>query len=230
MTGTLWHLELAVFLFAATHILLPMTGLRGALIARLGQWGYLGFYSLIAVVTLAWAIQAYAVAPETELFVPNTAMRHASLTVMVFAVYLVVGGYTTPSPTMMGMQQTGLQHGPRGVLKITRHPVMWGVALWGFSHVIAHGTAAALVFFGGMAGVALAGAVHIDRRRQTDLDDSWADYAGQTSFIPLGAVLTGRAQVVKGEVRWWQTGLALVLYAALLALHGPVIGISVTPF
>lgn len=230
MTGSLWHLALAVFLFAATHIALPMTGLRRVLVARIGRWGYLGVYSVVAMAFLAWSIQAYAAAPDVELFTPNTAMRHASLTIMVFACYLVVGGYTTASATMMGMQKTGMERGPRGVLRITRHPVMWGVTLWGISHVIANGTAAAAVFFGAMAVVALAGAAHIDRRRQAELGDAWKDYAAQTSFIPLAAILAGRAKVEKGEVRWWQTGSALILYAVLLALHGPVIGIDVMPF
>ena len=42
----------------------------------------------------------------------------------------------------------------RGIIRVTRHPLMWGIMLWGALHLLAAATCS-LVFFGGF--VALAG-------------------------------------------------------------------------
>ena len=43
----------------------------------------------------------------------------------------------------------------RGIIRVTRHPLMWGIMLSGAVHLLAAATCASLVFFGGF--VALAG-------------------------------------------------------------------------
>lgn len=219
MTGTLAHLAAAMALFIATHIGLSSRPVRTALIARLGKWGFVGAYSVVAGLLLWWAITAFLTAPHVEVFVPGTGFKHASLTVMLIAVFLIVAGYTTPNPGIMGMEARGLQSGARGVLKITRHPITWGVALWGLSHALANGHAAALIFFGGLTALALAGAAHIDTKRRAKYGEAWTAYEQATSFWPLGAVLTGRARVERGEVPWWQTLLSVVVYVGILWGH-----------
>ena len=46
----------------------------------------------------------------------------------------------------MGLLEREL--GPRGVLRITRNPVMWGIGLWAVAHMVPNGDWASLLFFG----------------------------------------------------------------------------------
>ena len=68
MTRSLWHLFLAMGLFAVSHVVLPILPLRSALISVLGEQLYLAFYSILSIGLLAWVIMAYKAAPKVELF------------------------------------------------------------------------------------------------------------------------------------------------------------------
>jgi len=178
---------------------------------------------------MAWMVLAYGDAPRTVLWEAHTAIRHGSLTIMLLAFFLLVCGATTRNPGIMDMEEKGLQTGAIGILKITRHPVMWGMALWGVSHALANGHQEGLIFFGSLAALALVGASHIDYRRTLSLGDRWRDYMAVTSHVPLGAILSGRAKVGKGEIKWWQTLLSIALYASFLFSHETLFGRYVLP-
>ena len=147
---------------------------------------------------------------------------------MILATFFIIAGYSTPNPGIMGMEQTGLENGTKGILKITRHPVIWGIALWGISHVLGNGHLAALIFFGGFSVLALTSAHHIDRRRQAKYGDAWRTYKEQTSFWPLGAIIMGRTRVERGEIPWWQTLLSIIAYVCMIWGHA-YMGRSVYP-
>jgi uncharacterized membrane protein len=76
--------------------------------------------------------------------------------VMPVAALLFVGGLTTPNPTIAGKAFIDNEIAPpSGVLRITRHPMMWAFGLWACSHLIANGDLASLLFFGAIAALAL---------------------------------------------------------------------------
>ncbi len=204
MTEFLLHLFLAMGLFAVSHVVLPILPLRSALISVLGEQLYLAFYSILSIGLLAWVIMAYKAAPKVELFEPNTAMRHASLTLMLMSSFFTVAGIASRNPSLVPAEKLGWRPEAKGIFNITCHPLMWGIALWGFSHALANGHAAALALFGGMAALAVAGALHIDFRKRKTLGDTWLDFEKQTSFIPLAAIAAGRIRMEKGEIFWWQ--------------------------
>ncbi len=75
---------------------------------------------------------------------------------MPLALFLLVGGVLIPNPSATGMTGVLDRLEPaRGVLRITRHPVMWGVGLWAAVHLVANGDLASLLFFGGFLLTAL---------------------------------------------------------------------------
>ena len=207
-------------LFAVRHVVLPILPLRSALIGVLGVQPYLAFYSVLSVGLLAGVIMAYKAAPKVDLFEPNTAMRHASLTLMLMSSFLTVARIALRNPSLVPAEKLGWRPEAKGVIKITRHPLMWGIALWGFSHALANVHAAALAMFGGMAALAVAGALHIDFRKREILGDTWPDFEKQTSFIPLAAIAMGRVRMKKGEIFWWPPLLAIAVYVGLLTAHG----------
>ena len=54
---------------------------------------------------------------------------------------------------------------PSGVFAITRHPMMWGFALWAIVHLIVVATPKALLFDGAILFLALVGSVGQDRKK-----------------------------------------------------------------
>jgi len=229
MTGETWILILACSLFVGSHLLISHPPVRDPLRRRIGKYGFRGGYSLISIASLTWMIMTYGDAPRTVLWNVPVFIRHGSLTVMVIAIFLIICGVTTANPGMIDMEEKGLKNGAIGILKITRHPVSWGIALWGVSHGLANGHLEGIIFFGSFAALSLIGASHIDYRKSRRLGDRWRDFMDVTSHAPFGAILRGRVRVEKGEIRWWQTLLTIVIFTGLLLAHETFFGQNVLP-
>jgi uncharacterized membrane protein len=214
--------------FAGTHVLLSSTRLRGALRDQLGENGFLAVYSLVAIVTFAWFIAAYARAPRIALWTPSRWLALAPVALMPFAAILLVAGYTTPNPTAVAMERRARADDPApGILAVTRHPVMWAIGLWAVAHLVANGTLRDTVFFGLFALLALGGTVLIDRKKRLALGSNWVRLARASSNIPFVALVAGRARL-----RWREIGLlrviaGLLLYAVLYRAHQILTGLPV---
>jgi uncharacterized membrane protein len=215
------QLALATAAFLGMHYV-SSTPLRAALAKALGESAYLGLYSLAAFATLGWMIWAYTRAPLQPLW---PGLRLAPLALMPVALILLACGLMSRNPTAVGQQ--GSLRSPdavRGILRVTRHPMMWGFALWGFCHVLARGDAAALIFFGGFVLLALSGTRLIDARKSATLGADWKRFVGASSNIPFAAIVAGRNSLRPGEIGWTRILAGLALYAALLLLHPYLFG------
>ena len=82
---------------------------------------------------------------------------------MLVAFVLFVASVTRRNPTMIS-GETALAQPPRGIQRVTRHPMLWSFALWSAVHIIGNGDTAALVFFGAFLVTALAGMPSIDAK------------------------------------------------------------------
>ncbi len=219
------QLLLACGAFLATHFM-SNTPLRPGLVRAAGEKGYLAIYSAAAFATLGWMIFAYYRAPYVGLWhVP--ALRYAPLLIMPFALILMVCGLLARNPTMVAQERL-LEAGEavHGILRVTRHPLMWGIALWAAAHVLARGDAAAIVFFATFLALALAGTVLSDRRKAGSLGERWQRFAAITSHVPFAAIAAGRNAFRPQEIGWLKPGLGLALYVALLFLHPLLFGVS----
>ena len=217
------QLLLACAAFLVTHFI-SSTALRGRLIAAVGEKLYLGLYSLAAAATLGWMIYTYYHAPFSSLwYVP--ALRYVPLAIMPFALILIVCGVLTRNPAVVGQERLlERDHAVHGILRVTRHPLMWGVALWAASHVLARGDAASGVFFGTFLVLALVGTAMSDRRKARALGERWQHFATTTSHVPFAAIASGRTAFVPGEIGWTKPILGIVLYIILLFLHPVIFG------
>jgi uncharacterized membrane protein len=210
----------AALILLASHFGISSTPLRAWLVARLGERVYLVLYALIALAAISWLISAWARAPYVELWAPAPWLAWVALLVMPFALLLLVSGLSTPNPTAVGAPDVLSQREPvQGVFRITRHPIMWGVALWAGSHLIANGDLASLVLFTSLGALALLGTLLIDRKYALRRGADWQRFAAATSNLPLAAIVSGRQRLAFAEVGWWRIALALVVYALLLAVH-----------
>ena len=85
----------------------------------------------------------------------------------------------------------GAKRRPSGVFAITRHPMMWGFALWAIVHLLVVGTPKAMVFDGAILFLALAGSVGQDRKKAKLMGERLHEWTAQTAFLPFAAASHG---------------------------------------
>lgn len=221
MTGGLWQLVLAVGVFLASHSLTNRPGFRRRAEAALGgSRGFTIAYSILSLLLLAWMIAAYGDAPTVVLWNQDGWMRWVPPLVMPVVSVLAVAGLTTPNPFSIGPGAKGYDPSRPGILRLTRHPVLWAAGLWAGAHIVPNGDAAALILFVPLLLLALVGPRMLDRKRRRVLGfEQWSRLAA----IPADPLAALR------EMGWTRIAGGLLLYVALLHLHEPVIGVSPFP-
>ncbi|MFL6763342.1 MAG: NnrU family protein [Sphingomicrobium sp.] len=92
--------------------------------------------------------------------------------------------------------------GPRGVLAITRHPMMWSFAIWAAVHLALLAMPKAIVFDGAIILLALAGAAAQDRKKSSMMGEAWHEWTAQTAFVPFtrGVAYPGTIAFVGGSL------------------------------
>ncbi len=231
MTGTLDMLFLSTVAFVGSHFLLSSQPVREPLVRWLGAQGFLVIYSLTAVGTFLWMLLAYAAAPPMPVWFPPVELYWIPVVLVLLASILVVSGLTTQSPTAMGGENQGL--GPEdpapGILRITRHPFLWGTTLWSIGHLASNGNLADIVLFGGILVLSLGGMLHIDQKREQQLGAAWGPIKLTTSIIPFAAIVSGRTSFDWAGLGLWRPLAGAALYMALLLLHPWLFGVSPLP-
>jgi uncharacterized membrane protein len=227
---------LALAAFVLLHIGVSATGLRGLLVRRIGEGPFRGLFALASAGALAWMIWAYAQMRadpfdglNAALWAPPAWGRYAAQALMIISFLFVVVGLTTPGPTLAGAEKLLAKDEPaRGVLRITRHPFLWGVAIWAVAHLLANGERFAVMLFGALGLMVLLGTRSIDRKGAARDPEGWARFAAVTSNIPFAAIVQGRNRLALGEM-WWRMALALAAYAGFAYVHQWVIGVPAVP-
>jgi uncharacterized membrane protein len=215
------QLYLASAAFLATHFV-SSTPLRSAVVKRIGEKAYTGVYTIVAFATLGWMIWAYGKAPLEPVF-PGLQLAPAIL--MPFAFVLLACGLLSRNPTLVGADKLLRNPDPaRGIIRVTRHPMMWGFILWAGAHVLARGELKSTVFFGSFLVLAALGALLIDRRKATTLGEDWQRFAAATSYFPFLAILQGRNRFDAREIGWRNPAIGLALCALFLQAHAWLFG------
>ena len=185
-------LILGLLVFLGTHsIRIVAEDWRGRQIARLGAGGWKGAYSLASAAGLALIVYGYALAraEPVQLWLPPAWTRAVAGLLMLPAMILIVAAYVPANHIRSALG----------------HPMLAGVKIWAFAHLLANGTLADLLLFGGF----LAWAV-FDFRAARRRDRAAAE---------AGAPATARGSVLAGVI-----GIA-AWAIVLLYLHGAVVGV-----
>ena len=128
-------------LFLGTHTLTTMRDLRTRLIASMGEGGYKAGYalaSLAGLVLIVWGFAHYRATGWIDVWSPPKTLKHINVALMLPAVILVVASYI------------------RGRIYTTvKHPMLTGVKLWAFGHLLANGDLGGIILFGSFLGWAV---------------------------------------------------------------------------
>jgi uncharacterized membrane protein len=129
-------LVLGLVLFLGLHSTrIVAEGWRGRMLARHGERAWKGAYSLLSLLGLALIVWGYGAARHDALplWDPPRAMRHLAGLLTLAAFVLVAAAYV-----------------PRNAIKARlHHPMVLGVKAWALGHLLANGTLADLLLFGG---------------------------------------------------------------------------------
>ena len=221
MDEALGELAAACTTFVGSHFLLS-GWLRAPALRMLGRSGFLVLYSLIAAGTLGWAILAFDRAPLGSAWwdgghpVPWVLASLMSLVAM----FLLLGAFNS-NPALPSTNISGLTTvRPWGVFRITRHPMMMGIAIWAVSHVIISPTLRSAIFNLSLALLAVVGAAAQDRRKLALNRREWSVWTARTPFWPDPRRAGGNGNLWAAAVLAW-----LVVTAAHLWLAGVPAGI-----
>jgi uncharacterized membrane protein len=211
---TLFILLLAGFVLS--HIGMATPGIRDGLVARFGEMGFQGIYALVSFAFLGGAIFLYGDLPPQIIWVAPTGAGHAAALVMLLASILFMGSVTPANKALAGVPAS--DRPASGVLRITRHPMMWSFALWAAVHATLSGSLPTVILAAGIGLLALLGAAHQDSKKRRLMGATWERYERETSYWPLRAQMSGKqpwsalwpgvVPVVGGAVLW--AGLTFV--------------------
>ena len=137
-------------LFLGTHSLLMVPAVRGRFVAALGEAGYKGVYSLVALiglVLLARGYNAWWEAGPPILYVPPAGMAHLALLLMAIAFVLLAAAYS-----------------PGYIKRALKNPMLMAVKTWAVAHLLVNGDLPSVVLFGAFLVWAVIDLVSAKRR------------------------------------------------------------------
>ncbi len=208
---------IALGVFLAAHVVPSRPAVRRRLVGIAGEGAYLAAYSVVSLTLLVWVIHAAVTAPYIGLWYPQPWHFVVSVAVMPLALVLLVAGLMQPNPLSVAIVRGPFNADSPGIAAVTRHPVLWGFALWGGAHILPNGDAPSVILFGGLTLFALVGIPILDRRRRRMLGENrWAEMAAATSVLPFVALVAGRARFPRDARTWVGVTLGLAVYALLL--------------
>jgi uncharacterized membrane protein len=186
-------LILGLVLFLGVHsVRIVADDWRSQTIGQRGEGLWKGLYSLLSVVGLGLIVWGYGLARQQPvvLWVPPIAMRHIAALLTLFSFILLAAAYV-----------------PRnGIKSRLHHPMVIGVKVWAFAHLLANGNLADVVLFGAFLVWAA-----LDFRAARG-----RDRAAQTVY-PAGSASATAITVVIGVVAW--TAFALWLHSVLIGVR-----------
>lgn len=227
-------LMVAAASFLAIHILVAGTRLRDAITETIGERVYLALFSLASLGVIIWLVMAFKAAnggaEDRVLYSLGIGVRHLAIPVVAIAFFFGVQGLLAPNPTSVGQENAaGKESTIHGVVRITRHPFLWGVAIWSAFHLAANGNLASVILFGTFLVLSLLGTISIDAKRKRKMGEAWNEFAARTSNIPFGAAISGRGALRLGESFGWRFGVAMLVFLAVLFSHARIFGVSPFP-
>lgn len=220
-------LALAALAWVLLHVVVAGP-LRAVLVGRLGLPAYRGLFSVLSALSLAALIWTYGDAPDVEIWKTTSTLALVPILTMPLAFLFLVASLRPGNPTMAGPDMVLKGELPvSGFTKVTRHPMLWGFAIWAAGHMVAGGDVATLLLAGAILVTALNGMVSIDRKRAAQFPQTWQRFREKTSIIPLAAVAEGRIRLKFSDIGIFNILVSAILYAVFMHWHATLFDVPV---
>jgi uncharacterized membrane protein len=183
----MWLLILGWIVFLGAHLTPGVFGQRDRLVARLGEGRFTGLYIATSVTGMVGILLGMYIAPFVNVWYPPVWAREVTG-------LLVLAGFILLFALFL----------PTNLRRLTKHPMLLGIACWGAGHLLANGDVASTILFGGFTGYALVSYGSLISRGNT----------GDSERYP-----------------WWRDVLVVVAgsaaYGLVLWLHPVLFGVAV---
>jgi uncharacterized membrane protein len=221
-------LTIAALVWIGCHVGIAGSRIRLVLAGFLGEVGFRVAFSVVSVLAITFLIIAYRDAPFLPLWQAPAWLRWVFVGLMLVAFLLFAAAVLVRNPTGIG-GDAALKQEPRGILRVTRHPMLWSFALWAGVHVLGNGDVASLLFFGAFLVTSLAGMPSIDAKVSARDPEAWRRFAAVTSIVPFQAIFRRRTRFAPAEIGWRPVALGVILWVVLLWAHPSIFGVSALP-
>lgn len=144
---------------------------RDGMLERLGEWPWKGLYSLIAIAGFVLVVYGYGEARQAPQIVYNPPfwLRRVAAVLLLPVFPLLFAAYF-----------------PGRIKRVLKHPMLAAVTLWAGAHLLANGTLADVLLFGGFLAWAVADRVSFARRPPRRIRTAPATRANDAIAIALG--------------------------------------------
>jgi uncharacterized membrane protein len=183
-------LVIGLVLFLGSHVFVSLRGRRAHLVKRLGEGPYKGLFSLFSLVGLGLIIYGfvrYRAEGLIPVWSPPGFLRHVAEALMWPAFVGVVAAYV-----------------PGHIKRVLRHPMLVGVKLWAFAHLLANGDLGGVVLFASILGWAVYDRISLKHR---------SDPGGPP--IPIGGIRNDIVAVLVGTLLYLAVGFVFHPLAGL---------------
>ncbi len=178
-------LGLAVAALVGSHLLLSHA-LRRPVMAGFGLAGFRVVYSALAAALLMVILVAYHLAPHGPALWSSDSLA-LQLVFSVFGYFAVVLFVASlfGNPGLVGANLNGLStRQPEGVYRITRHPMMFAIAIWCVVQMMLVPSARNIICCTGFIVLALVGARLQDVKNAAASGREWTLWVNRTPFWP----------------------------------------------
>jgi uncharacterized membrane protein len=142
---------------------------------------------------------------------------HEAVWIATFVSFLLLYPATFNLLEVAAIKRPGFRIYETGVMRITRHPQLWGQVLWCFAHGAWLGTSMGLVASAALIAHHCFAVWNGDRRLHERFGVEWEQYARRTSVLPFRAVVDGRQKIDLKEFSVAAyTGVTVFMAAAYL--------------
>ena len=143
---------LGMVVFFGAHLFSGlMRGARGAIISKIGEGPYKGLYSLVSLAGFVLIIIGWKTADASILYVTPAWARHITYLLVLTAFILLAAAYL-----------------PAGkIAAATKHPMLAGVKLWAFGHLLVNGELRSVILFGAFLAFAVIDRIAVKKRGET---------------------------------------------------------------
>jgi uncharacterized membrane protein len=177
-------LILGLVVFLGVHLFVTTRKTRAAAIARLGKfyWVLFALTAIVGVALIACGFVLYRRTGWIDVWSPPEILRHIAVGLMWVSVILVLAAYL-----------------PGHIKTWTRQPLLAGIKLWAFAHLLANGDLGSIILFGSFLAWAVYARIAVKRRAAagettaTRIEPGWTNDAfavvlGSFLYLALGYV------------------------------------------